>query len=174
MKIIKLYIGFFRQNSRLYSLIILLVIKMKFKFVFPLILAILIGFFSAKAVYGLYNYKEELINNSYFLQQGVYKNLENVKSSTKDIENYIIEEKEDKYYVYVGITTKMENANRIKKIYKDKDIDLYIKEAKIDNEEFYNNLEQYDVLLSGVSKSDDILSISKVILSSYEEMVLTN
>lgn len=174
MKIIKLYIGFFRQNSRLYSLIILLVIKMKFKFVFPLILAILIGFFSAKAVYGLYNYKEEPINNSYFLQQGVYKNLENVKSSTKDIENYIIEEKEDKYYVYVGITTKMENANRIKKIYKDKDIDLYIKEAKIDNEEFYNNLEQYDVLLSGVSKSDDVLSISKVILSSYEEMVLTN
>lgn len=174
MKIIKLYIVFFRQFSRLYSLIILLVIKMKFKFVFPLILAILIGFFSAKAVYGLYNYKEELINNSYFLQQGVYKNLENVKSSTKDIENYIIEEKEDKYYVYVGITTKMENANRIKKIYKDKDIDLYIKEAKIDNEEFYNNLEQYDVLLSGVSKSDDILSISKVILSSYEEMVLTN
>ena len=174
MKIIKLYIGFFRQNSRLYSLIILLVIKMKFKFVFPLILAILIGFFSAKAVYGLYNYKEEPINNSYFLQQGVYKNLENVKSSTKDIENYIIEEKEDKYYVYVGITTKMENAKRIKKIYKDKGINLYIKEAMIDNEEFYSNLEQYDVLLSGVSKSDDVLSISKVILSSYEEMVLTN
>ena len=40
------------------------------------------------------------------------------------------------------------------------------------DEEFYNKLEQYDILLSGALKDKDVLSINKVILSSYEEMVL--
>ena len=61
---------------------------------------------------------------------------------------------------------------KIKKIYDNKNIDTYIRKRNIKNEEFYNNLEQYDILLSGALKDKDVLSINKVILSSYEEMVL--
>ena len=47
-----------------------------------------------------------------------------------------------------------------------------MKTIKLDNDEFYRSLEQYDVLLNGVNNDEDILAINKAVLASYEEMVL--
>ena len=146
--------------------------KINLKFVFPLILAIIIGFLSARIVYALYNSNEKEKYNAYFLQAGVYKRDINLEKKVKKLDSYIKEKDNDKNYIYVGITSKLENANKLKKVYEEKDFDIYIKKVYISNEEFISNLEQYDVLLSGVSKEDDLLSITKVILSSYEEIVL--
>ena len=147
---------------------------MKVKFVFPILIAILLGFFSAKIVYGLYNPNESLFYNSYFLQWGVYSNKESLDKTLKEkkLDSYLIIKENKNYYVYVGITTDKKIAQRIKKIYEEKDHNLYIKTVKLSNNEFFSNLQQYDILLNGVSNDEDILSINKVILSSYEEMVL--
>ena len=136
--------------------------------------AIVIGFLSAKLVYALYNTNEKEKYNAYFLQTGVYKEESNLKKDVKKFDYYISEKNDDKNYVYVGITSKIENANKLKKIYELKNIDIYIKKAYVNNEEFVSNLEQYDILLSGVDKEDDLLSITKVILSSYEDIVLNS
>ena len=152
----------------------IMVMIMKVKFIFPIIMAILLGFFSAKIVYGLYSPNNSIFYNSYFLQWGVYSNKESLNKTLKEkkIDSYLIVEENDKYYVYVGITTDKKMAEKIKNIYGEKNNDIYIKTVKLENNEFYNNLEQYDILLNGVSNNEDILSINKVILSSYEEMVL--
>lgn len=148
---------------------------MKIKFLIPLSLAILLGFFASKVIYGQYTTNNSKSNyNSYFLQQGVYTTLNSLKSSTKSLEYYITQKINDKYYVYVGITSNIDNANKLKEIYKEKKIPIYVRKVNVDNLEFYSNLEQYDILLSSVSKPEDMLSITKVILSSYEETVLTN
>lgn len=149
---------------------------MKVKFVFPILIAIILGFLSAKVVYGLYNPNDSLTYNSYFLQWGVYSNKESLNNTldTKQIDSYLIVEDDGKYYVYVGITTDEKIAKKIQKIYEEKDNNIYIKTMNLDNSEFYNNLEQYDVLLKGVSNAKDIISINKAILASYEEMVLNN
>ena len=76
------------------------------------------------------------------------------------------------YNVYVGITTDLSNANKIKNIYEKKDIEVYIKPTVINNIEFVSNLEQYDLLISEVENEDNLISISDVVLSSYEEIVL--
>lgn len=148
--------------------------KLKFIFIFPIILAIIIGFLSSKIVYGLYNPKESIFYNSYFLQWGVYSDKERLDKTIKEknLESYLIVEEDKKYYVYVGITTNKNVAEKISNIYKNKNDEIYVKKVKISNLEFYKNLEQYDILLSGVSRDEDILSINKVIFSSYEEMVL--
>ena len=78
------------------------------------------------------------------------------------------------YNVYVGITTDLSNANKIKNIYEKKDIEVYIKPTVINNIEFVSNLEQYDLLISEVENDDNLISISDVVLSSYEEIVLGN
>lgn len=144
---------------------------MKFKFVILIVIAILFGFLSARAVYG--KIKVPVSNNEdvYFLQEGMSSDKNEFNNDDKKYD-YIVENVNDRYYVYVGITTNLSNANRIKKIYDDKNINTYIRKRSISNEEFYNNLEQYDILLSGALKDKDVLSINKVILSSYEEMVL--
>ena len=130
---------------------------MKLKFAFLIVLAILFGFVSARVVYGKIKVPVSNGENIYFLQEGMSSDKNEFDNDNKKYD-YIVEKIGDKYYAYVGITTNLSNANKIKKIYDNKNID--------------NNLEQYDILLSGALKDKDVLSINKVILSSYEEMAL--
>ena len=140
------------------------------KFICPLVLAILLGFVSARIVYSLYSPSDEVKNNCYFLQIGAYHDPKVLENVTKKLETFLVVNDDDKNYVYIGITSNKENADKIKKIYEEKGSSIYIKEKYINNIEFYNNLIQYDILLSEVEKKEDIISISKVILSSYEEI----
>ena len=75
-------------------------------------------------------------------------------------------------FFLVWLTTDLSNANKIKNIYEKKNIEVYIKPTVINNIEFVSNLEQYDLLLSEVENEDNLISISDVVLSSYEEIVL--
>lgn len=148
---------------------------MKKKIIFPVLISIILGITSAKILYDHYENKKETNNNtynSYLLQVGAYTDKHSLRQATKNLSDYIVKEENGKYYVYVGMTTSKDNADKIKKAYENKNIDLYIKEDNINNVEFISSLEQYDVLLNGVSKDKDILSINEVILSTYEEMVM--
>ena len=144
---------------------------MKVKFIFPIFLAITIGFLCARIFYNTFNEIKDVHSNSYFLQVGVFKDKASLKKLTKDLKAYITVEEDGKSYVYVGITTDEKNKDKIKKLYEDKGYSVYVKENYINNINFYSNLVQYDVLLSEVTKEEDLISISKVILSSYEELV---
>lgn len=148
---------------------------MKKTVIIPIIVAVLLGFISAKLVYNGHKLKtktEAYTYNSYLLQAGVYSDKLALNKALENLKDYIVKKENNKYYVYIGITTSKENANKLKKIYEQKDMDIYIKQGNIDNIEFISNLEQFDVLLNGVSKEKDILSINEVILSTYEEMVM--
>lgn len=143
-------------------------------FIFPLVLAILLGFLSAKIVYAIYNPKSEENYNSYFVQSGVYSNENILKEEIKKLKAYTLIEENNKTYVYVGISTNLENANKIKEAYQKMGINTYIKKKNIASIEFLRNLEQYDILVDSVSKEEDLISILNVILSTYEENLQTN
>ena len=49
-----------------------------------------------------------------------------------------------------------------------------LKYMYIDNQEFVNSLEQFDVLMANTDKEEDIISVNEAILSSYEEIILGN
>ena len=143
-------------------------------FLFPLILAILLGFLSAKIVYSIYNPEKEETYNSYFVQSGVYSSKSVLKEELKKLEAYTLEEYDNKTYVYVGISSTLANANKIKEIYQNMGINTYIKKKKINSLEFLSNLEQYDILVDSVSKKEDLISILNVILSTYEDSLQFN
>lgn len=109
--------------------------------------------------------------NYYVLQEGIYSNKNIMQENIKNIDSKIIEEDNDKYYVYLGITTNKENALKLKKIYEEKGYQLYIKNLKIANEEFYNNTVQFDLLISNAKKEEEILTVEEVVLANYEEIV---
>lgn len=141
-----------------------MVIKLKKKYLIHLLFAIILGFISAQIVYS--NYSDnifELEYNSYFLS---------IQDNSDDALMVFDENGNSNYYV--GITTSMENANKIKKIYENKNININIEPQKIDNDEFLSNLEQYDILISSVNSDESIISINEVVLSSYDEIVLGN
>lgn len=146
---------------------------MKKNFWIPLTIAIVLGFVSAQIVYSTYrNNLSSSSYNAYLLQIASFENVDSISSDMKDNADYLIVNENNMYNVYVGITTDLSNANKIKNIYEKKDIEVYIKPTVINNIEFVSNLEQYDLLISEVENEDNLISISDVVLSSYEEIVL--
>ena len=146
---------------------------MKKNFWIPLTLAIVLGFVSAQIVSSTYrNNLSSSSYNAYLLQIASFENVDSISSDMKNNTDYLIVNENNMYNVYVGITTDLSNANKIKNIYEKKNIEVYIKPTVINNIEFVSNLEQYDLLLSEVENEDNLISISDVVLSSYEEIVL--
>ena len=112
-------------------------------------------------------------NAYYFLQEGVYSSMEIMQENAGDLTNKLTILEDNKYYVYVGITKTRENAEKIQKIYKDMGYQTYIKEMKLDNEEFSNNVVQFDLLVKESDSADDILTIEEVVLATYEDLIGT-
>lgn len=107
----------------------------------------------------------------YFLQEGVYSNKDIMTENTKDLNIKLVNEENGKYYVYLGITRDEENVKKIKEIYNTKGYQLYIKEVNLSNEEFYNNVAQFDLLIKNTTKEEEILTIEEVVLANYEEII---
>lgn len=148
---------------------------MKISFIVPIICSILLGWFFGNFIYNQYSSISQEYKKSetiYFLQQGVYADDQVLKKNISNLESYTTIEDNDKYYVYIGITNNYEDALKIKDVYKEQGYNLYIKEDKINNEFFINDLKQYSTLLKSTNDFSKLNSILKVILASYEENVL--
>ena len=50
---------------------------------------------------------------------------------------------------------------------------IYIKEVVLDNEEFANNVTQFDLLVNESESSEDVLTVEEVVLANYEEIIGT-
>lgn len=135
--------------------------------------AIILGSICGNLLFKKYQDTTFAFHNSeklYFLQEGVYNSLDSVTSNTKSISPKAIMEEDSKYHVYVGISGKKEIITRLKTIYKQKGYQLYEKEVEVDNEEFLENIKQYDLLAKTANNDHDLLTIEEVVLSNYEEV----
>ena len=123
-------------------------------------------------------YKEKLSNSFlnegktyYFIQEGVYSSTSSMQENTKDLLVKTVDSKNDKQYVYLVITRDEKNAKKLKEIYENKGYQIYIKEQNLSNEEFYNNVTQFDILINSTNKESEILTIEEVVLANYEELI---
>ncbi len=110
----------------------------------------------------------------YFIQQGVYSSKESMEESVTNIAYYIYSEQDGKYYVYVGMTLKSENAEKLKSYFNGLGYDIYIKEFMISNESFLEVLQQYDLMLENTEDTNTISAICSQVLGKYEELVLSD
>ena len=111
-------------------------------------------------------------NYIYMLKYGKYDNFDEMKDKVIDVDRYIYIENEDRLTAYIAIAKTKDNINKIKNIYKNKNINLKVVKEKIDNEEFIQNLNEYEKLLSASDDEKSLLIIEKQILSCYEEMLV--
>ena len=152
----------------------IVVMVMNKKIILSVVFTMLLGIATAKVVYSktIYSYDKKCNNTVYFLLLGVYTNKNSMHLDTKSNENKIVIQENDKYYVYVGISKSKKNLEKVSKLYKNDGYNLYIKEMSVLNNEFLVNLEQFDKLIESAKTNEEINTINKVILSSYEEMVI--
>ena len=134
---------------------------------------IIVGFFIGQILFGE---KIELIkrlqkgDTYYFLEEGVYNNYNNIQNNL-NITRRIIENKNNKYHVYIGITRDKEVLKKLKKIYKKDNINVSVKEINLESQEFKTNVEQFDLLIKKTKDSDQVLTIEEVVIANYEEII---
>lgn len=114
----------------------------------------------------VFNKSEEII----FLKYKVVDSLEEISLDS----NYIYNIENDKYHIYIGITSNKENANKLKEFYKKKEYNLDEVKISVSNKEFLELLKQYDNLLLSITDEQVIESINKVIIEKYKELVIND
>lgn len=166
----------FRQNSEISFVNIKTVIIMTKSFFITMLVAILIGAVLGNFLFEQYKLESETVikevNSTYFLMEGSYSTEEQAKKAVSNIEPYLIVKEDANYIVYLAITSSNDNLEKLKKMYKEEDINASIKKMSIENEEFLATLEQMDVLLNKAKSNDEITSINEVVLANYQEFVL--
>lgn len=113
-------------------------------------------------------------NKVYMLRYGTYSDLDEMYEKVTDVDRYIYIEEEDGVSAYVGVSTTKKNANKIKDVYLDKKIELMVEKVTINNDEFIQNLNEYEKLLDATEDEKSLLIIENQILSCYEETVVNN
>ncbi len=146
------------------------------RFIFSLIIAIVSGALLGHTLFEKFKEEEQTVFNDmspiYFLREGVYDNLEYALASANKFDTKIIVKEKAKYYLYLAISKSEDNLVSIKKIYNDKN--LVVETKNIKNESFLTALEQMENLFKKASSDEEKLTIEKVILANYEELVLKN
>lgn len=141
----------------------------------PIVMAIIIGNIFGNLIFD--SYESEVVmtsdGNVYMLQYGAYTKKEVLNENTKNLEldSYIIENINDVYYVYFGITTNYYNALNIVDFYKDKGIFLYIKENYLGKSELIEKIKNNDLLIKDEKNNDLIIKYIKDNLNIYKNSI---
>ena len=143
---------------------------MKKNVIIVIILGALIGFLFGNLIFK--NYEGiEYINedgNIYYIQYGVYTSNEAAQNNVSKLNNYKIIELDDKFYVYLGVTTDYDLAVKIQNIYKEKDIYTYIRSDYVSNSETLELLKKFDNKLKDEKSEEEIESVMKEIFENQE------
>lgn len=120
------------------------------------------------------NYKSNMENiiasssyeDIYMILYGSYNNKSKVNKLK--IDNYILKKEGNFYRVYVGITSSLDNANKIKDIYLKQGTSVYIRNTASYDIDFVDYLQSVD---NYTDKTDeDILEIQKNVVKKYKDM----
>ncbi len=151
---------------------------MKFKFLVPIVLSIVIGFFIGKVFFNQYDTMGVSSFSDgekvYFVELGIYSDVNELQSKVKNYDDYLYLKSSDGYHLYAGVTKNKKTADRIKVYYKESFNNIYVREKYVDNYSFLNILAEYDKICLALSNDKDLPSIEKIVISNYKEMILEN
>lgn len=148
------------------------------KLIAPVVSALAVGTILGVFLFGHYDKKElKTVGNTgiakevYFLQIGVYSSKENMESNVSKIPYYIYQVEDGKYYVYVGMSLKEENAQKLKDFFISIGYNIYVKKFGIANQAFLTVLDQYDTMLEQAPDTSSYSAICGQVLAKYEELI---
>lgn len=113
-------------------------------------------------------------NYVYMLKYGTYSSQDEMTDKVINVDRYVFIEKDKKVTAYVGMSKTKESLTKIKKIYDNKNINVTIEKVKIDNDEFIQNINEYEKLLAATEDEKSLLIIENQILSCYESVVVND
>ena len=140
---------------------------MKKSVIIVILFGSLIGYLFGLIIFKNYD-GSEYVNedgNIYYVQYGVYTTKEAAISNSQKLNNYKMLTQDDKYYIYLGITSNYNIALKLQEYYKQKSIYTYIRTDYVENSETLNILKEYDLKLENVD-GNEIESVMKEIFEN--------
>lgn len=141
---------------------------MKKSIIIVILIGSMLGLLFGKLLFKNYDGKKYLneTGNIYYIQYGVYTSNDAAIKNASNLEKYKIIENDDKYYVYLGITSNYEVALKAQKLYKEKGIYTFIRSDYVKNSETLELIKKYDNSLNDTSNLNDIQEVFKELLNN--------
>lgn len=135
-----------------------------------ILFAVLIGVVFSNLL--ISSYQEETVmkseGNVYLLQYGIYTTKEVLNENIKKLTDYIVYEKDNKYYVYLGIFVNYENAYKVSELLENSNIYTYIKNDYLGDTNLIKKLNILDEKMSNLKKEHEIKSLNREMLDLYK------
>lgn len=113
-------------------------------------------------------YKDEKVmtmdGNLYLLQYGSYISRDVMEENIKKLDNYLIYEEDNKYYVFVGAYTNLENAYNMQKEMEERGIFTYLKNDYYGNSDKLSKVEELERKLIETENYEEKEKLNKEIL----------
>lgn len=147
------------------------------KYLLIITVSLIVGFLMSN--YFLKQYDEykgiKVYNNGellYFIEYGEFNSYEELESNTINLENYIYQIDNNKYYVYIGITKNNEVLDKMRTYFQSLNYNVKTKEFYVANDKFIKSIENNDAVLLLTSDNVVIGEIISQGLDTYEEVVI--
>ena len=136
-------------------------------------MAITISLIFSKLIFSSYKTEQVMASagNIYYLQYGVFTSHEVMDKNINKLENYLVYEIDNKYYVYLGIYANIDIAKKIKKIYEEEGIYTYIKNDYITDSELIDIIHDGDNSLLDTENTSELLEINNKTLNLIKKRV---
>lgn len=148
------------------------------KYFVSIIFGLIIGFFLSKTLLDEYKGYKEIKTvsstgiNAYFIKYGSFNTLDELEKKTISLTNYIFLEQNNKFDVYIGITTKEEIKDKLIEYFKSLGYKVSYEEFIITNTDYIEYLNNADKLLENTNDVSVLGEVCSQILSKYEELVI--
>ncbi len=134
--------------------------------IFPVVIAMLVGYIGGKFVYLTYRdnlYDTLKSSRLYLVERGVYDTLDTMREDNTDT-NYVYYKDDNKYKTVVGITKDYNNVKKIKSLYDD---NLSVMEYYVANEIIDSRQDEYEKELSKANDYNNVKEAVDNILNLY-------
>ena len=103
--------------------------------------------------------------NIYLLQYGSFINKDVMNENIKKLDNYLVYEHDNKYYVHLGVFTRLETALKMQKIFEKENIYTYIKNDYLSDSDLIDRISELDKELFNEENASSIREINNKIIN---------
>lgn len=136
-------------------------------------MAIILAYIFSKLVFKTYEVEQVMVSsgNIYLLQYASFINKDVMEENIKKLDDYIVYELDNKYYVHLGAYTNIDTAWKMQKYFENNNIYTYIKNDYLSNMEIIDKITEYDQKILEEKDFNKNLEYNKKILDILKNSV---
>lgn len=145
-------------------------INIKGKTFFLMIACISLGVWMSKFMFKQYDTKAvSKFNTIYLLEIGNYNSNKEMEKALTNVDTYLMEKENDKYFAYIAVTGLEKNYDKLKDYYVKKGFKVEKREKILKSDKFIDTLNKYDLLLEKATEDTTIDKLEKELIQKYKD-----